>query len=90
MKNFFIIELGKNNPNKKSPAYYGGKGKYANSFGITSKKSDAKMFYTEAAALKEICSNDFQYRLVGANRFHTEIGWLEFNPIVVEYNPREI
>lgn len=82
MKNY-IINLGKTNPTSTESWYYIGKGRYKNSFALSTNRESARRFTIEEAQ-KILHSKDFAYRLKFENKIRSQCGFIPCNPIITE------
>ena len=83
MKNY-IINLGKTSPTSTGSWYYIGKGRYKNSFTLSTNRESARRFTTIEEAQKILHSKDFAYRLKFENKIRSECGFIPCNPIITE------
>lgn len=78
----FVIELRtiKITPDRTYSRYYAGKGKYCNSFSVSTSIRGAMIFGSKEEAEKRVASDDFQYRLKSENETLEAIGHEPYNP----------
>lgn len=78
----FVIELRtiKITPDRTCSRYYAGKGKYRNSFSVSTSIRGAMLFGSKEEAEKRVASDDFQYRLKSENETLEAIEQEPYNP----------